>query len=156
MSYRRWIWALTPLCAGLEVFGCIEREGRPVNPCTNVTIGQAIQVTNVDKVDLLFMVDNSNSMTEEQASLTSEFPRMINILASGDFDQDGDFAGDGEAGDEDFRPVRDLNVGVITSDMGAGGFTLPTCRAADFGDDGILRSQGRTDIPGAWRPTRSS
>ncbi len=148
MNYRPWLWALPALLVALVAFGCIEREGRPVNPCTNVTIGQAIQVTNVDKVDLLFMVDNSNSMTEEQASLTAEFPRMINILASGDFDQDGDFAGDGEDGDDDFDPVRDLNVGVITSDMGTGGFTVPTCARSDFGDDGILRTQGRTDIAG--------
>jgi len=148
MNNRRWFWALPALCFAIVAFGCIEREGRPVAPCTNVTIGQAIAVTNVDKVDLLFMVDNSNSMTEEQASLTAEFPRMINILASGDFDQDGDFAGDGEDGDEDFDPVRDLNVGVITSDMGTGGFTVPTCARSDFGDDGILRTQGRTDIMG--------
>lgn len=119
-----------------------------MNPCTNVTIGQAIQVTNVDKVDLLFMVDNSNSMTEEQASLTAEFPTLVNILASGDFDQDGDDASDGEDGDEDFDPVRDLNIGVVTSDMGTGGFTVPTCARSDFGDDGILRTQGRTDIAG--------
>ncbi|MFK7984589.1 MAG: hypothetical protein AB8I08_01075 [Sandaracinaceae bacterium] len=123
--------------------GCLERQGRPVAPCTNVTIGQAIQVNNVDKVDLLFMVDNSNSMTEEQASLAIEFPRMINILASGDFDQDGSL--DGE---DDFEPVRDLNVGVITSDMGTGGHTVPTCARSDFGDDGVLRTQGRTDISG--------
>ena len=103
---------------------------------------------SVTQVDLLFMIDNSNSMTEEQAALTLEVPRMVDILASGDFDLDGDFAGDGELGDEDFEPVRDLNVGVITSDMGTGGFTVPTCARADFGDDGILRTMGRTDIPG--------
>ena len=148
MNYRRRLWVVPALCIALVYIGCIEREGRPVNPCTNVTIGQAIQVTNVDKVDLLFMVDNSNSMTEEQASLTAEFPRMVNILASGDFDQDGDDVSDGEMGDEDFEPVRDLSVGVITSDMGTGGFTVPTCSRSDFGDDGILRTQGRTDIMG--------
>jgi len=148
MNYRRWFWALPALCITFVAAGCIEREGRPVNPCTNVTIGQSIQVTNVDKVDLLFMVDNSNSMTEEQASLTAEFPRLVNILVTGDFDQDGDLAGDGEDGDEDFDPVNDLHVGVITSDMGTGGFTVPTCARSDFGDDGILRTQGRTDITG--------
>ncbi len=123
--------------------GCIEREGRPVNPCTQVTVAQAIQVNNVDKVDLLFMIDNSNSMTEEQASLAAEIPNMIEILTTGDFNQDGDVE---DA--EDFDPVRNLNVGVITSDMGTGGFTVPTCSRSDFGDDGILRTQGRTDMTG--------
>lgn len=113
--------------------GCIEREGRPVNPCTQVTVAQQIQVNNVEKVDLLFMVDNSGSMSEEQASLTAEFPRMIRILASGDLDEDGT---------EDFKPVKDLNVGVITSDMGGGAFGVTGCES-EFGDDGILRTEGR-------------
>jgi len=94
------------------------------------------------ELDLLFMVDNSGSMTEEQASLTAELPRLVRILASGDFDEDGSVGGPG-----DFEPF-DLHVGVITADMGTGGFTVPTCARSDFGDDGILRTQGRTDIPG--------
>ncbi len=124
--------------------GCIEREGRPVNPCTQVTVAQTIQVNNVDKVDLLFMVDNSNSMTEEQASLAAEFPDLIQILTSGDFDLDGDL--DDE---DDFEAVNDLNVGIVTSDMGVlGAPGVPTCGRAAFGDDGVLRTQGRTDIAG--------
>ena len=122
--------------------GCIEREGRPVNPCTQVTVAQSIAVENVDKVDLLFMVDNSNSMAEEQASLAAELPRMVEILASGDFELDGD-----PNGPNDFKPVNDLNVGVITSDMGVGGFTVPTCLMRDYGDDGVLRTQGQTADP---------
>src|SRR5690606_17833776 len=123
--------------------GCIEREGRTVNPCTQDTVAEQIQVNNVDKVDLLFMVDNSNSMAEEQASLAAEFPRMIEILTSGDFELDGD-----PTGPNDFDPVRSLNVGVITSDMGVGGYDVPTCVNRDFGDDGLLRTAGRSDLPG--------
>ena len=148
MNMRITKWAVPGIALGVLAFGCIEREGRPVNPCTNVTVARAIQVTSVDKVDLLFMVDNSNSMSEEQTSLASELPSMVRILASGDFDQDGDGVEDGEPDDPDFEPVQDLNVGVITSDMGTGGFTVPTCARSDFGDDGILRTTGRTDIMG--------
>src|SRR5690606_31885632 len=102
---------LVPVVLATIAAGCIEREGRPVNPCTQVTVAQAIQVNNVDKVDLLFMIDNSNSMSEEQESLAREIPNMIEILASGDFNQDGD-----NDDPEDFDPVQSLNVGVITSD----------------------------------------
>jgi hypothetical protein len=133
------ILVLVSLGLALGAAGCIEREGRPVNPCTNVTVAQAIEVTNVDKVDLLFLVDNSNSMDQEQAALIAEFPSLIRILTSGDFDQDGALDGP-----NDFEAVKDLNVGVITSDMGTGGFTVPTCARSDFGDDGILRTQGNT------------
>ncbi|MCZ7678023.1 MAG: hypothetical protein M5U28_04290 [Sandaracinaceae bacterium] len=66
---------------------------------------------------------------------------MIRVLTSGDFNEDGDLDDP-----EDFRGVRDLHVGVITTDMGTGGFSVPTCSRSDFGDDGILRTQGRTDL----------
>src|SRR5690606_11875700 len=93
----------------------------------------------------------SNSMAEEQASLAAELPEMVRILASGDFDNDGCPGTPGctpDASDaNDFKPVKDLNVGVITSDMGVGGFTVPTCVNRDFGDDGILRTQGQTADP---------
>jgi len=95
-----------------------------------------------NQLDLLLMVDNSNSMTEEQMSLVAELPRLVRVLSSGDFDEDGSLTGP-----DDFTPF-DLNVGVVTADMGTGGFTVPTCIRSDFGDDGILRTQGRTDIAG--------
>ena len=90
-------------------------------------------------VDILFMVDNSNSMTEEQRSLAASLPRVVEVLATGDLDGDGT---------PERTPARDLHVGVITSDMGTGGFSVPTCPRSDFGDDGVLRTQGRTDITG--------
>ena len=145
MNTRRMIKLVPGLILVLVAVGCIEREGRPVNPCTNVTVAQAIEVTNVDKVDLLFMVDNSNSMGEEQLKLIVEFPSLIRILTTGDFNQsDGLPVGDDP---NDFEPVKDLNVGIVTSDMGTGGFTVPTCARSDFGDDGILRTQGNTGNP---------
>ncbi len=120
--------------AGVSAAGCLERGLKPVNPCTRSSVGQRIQVTNVDNVDLLFMVDNSNSMAEEQANLIAELPRLVNVLASGD--RDGDMM-------RDFNPVKSLQVGIITSDMGAGPNTgVPTC-ARGLGDDGILRSRSR-------------
>ncbi|MDQ3032837.1 MAG: hypothetical protein M3Y87_10495 [Myxococcota bacterium] len=97
----------------------------------------------MDQLDLLLMVDNSNSMAEEQAALMVELPRLVRALASGDADGDGSV---------DFAPIASLHVGVITSDMGVGGAAVPTCSAgaggAMFGDDGVLRTSGRTSIPG--------
>jgi hypothetical protein len=90
-------------------------------------------------VDLLFLVDNSNSMTEEQASLAAAFPTLITALTT------GDLTGDGTA---DFPAVEDMHVGVITADMGTGGFSVPTCTESDFGDDGVLRTQGNTALSG--------
>lgn len=87
-------------------------------------------------LDVLLMVDNSNSMTEEQASLAAQIPRMARVLATGDLDGDGT---------QDFPALASVRVGTVSSDMGTGGFAIPTCARADFGDDGVLRTGGRVD-----------
>jgi hypothetical protein len=84
-------------------------------------------------VDVLFVIDNSGSMAEEQLSLAEQFPRMVRALTSGDVDGDGT---------QDFPAAADLHLGVVTTDMGTGGYTLPTCAEPMFGDDGILRTSG--------------
>ncbi len=99
-------------------------------------------VVMADTVDLLFMVDTSGSMAEEQASLGAELPRLVTILST------GDRTGDGPTSD-DFRPVTSLHVGVVTSNMGVAGYAIPTCGAAPmFGDDGLLRTVGNTAVAG--------
>lgn len=92
------------------------------------------------QVDLLFVVDNSNSMAEEQASLAAQLPTFIDVLANPP-DLDGDGAGD-------YPPIEDVQVGVVTTDMGTGGFRVPTCTEPNFGDDGILQTEGNTSIVG--------
>lgn len=92
-------------------------------------------------VDLLFVVDNSISMEEEQASLAANIPALVEVLGTGDFDRDGDGAGDGELGDPDFVPVNELSIAIVTSDMGSGDFNVPGCPLRAFGDDGVFRSR---------------
>jgi hypothetical protein len=131
--------------------GCLDRDLKPLNPCTQSGVVERVRVTNVDKVDLLFMVDNSNSMTEEQASLTEQFPRLVTVLATGDRNPTVDADGDGNPANvgDDFPPVMSLQIGVITSDMGVGGFNVMTCNdEPNFGDNGLLRTQGNTAISG--------
>jgi hypothetical protein len=126
--------------AGAVLGGCLDRDLRPLVPCVTQGFVESIEQNAVDKVDLLFMIDNSGSMAEEQASVAAELPRLVRILASGDRNLDGV---------QDFQPVKDLHVGVISSDMGVAGFTVPTCgRNAMFGDDGILINRPSTVISG--------
>lgn len=129
------------LAAAVLTTGCLDRDLRPLNPCTVSGVVRKIKVTNVDAVDLLFMVDNSNSMGEEQASLSDQFPRLVRTLASGELTlSDGSI--------EMFPPVKSLRVGVVSSDMGTGGFLVPTCSNSASGDDGILRTAGNVARPG--------
>lgn len=129
----------------ISASGCYLSHERPDEPPPPVDAG-CVEFIEVDgevvtneSVDLLFMVDNSNSMTEEQAALAVELPNLVRAITSGDVDLDGT---------PDFAPVGSLQIGVVTSDMGVGGFRVPTCAGSDFGDDGILRTEatlGRCD-----------
>jgi hypothetical protein len=78
------------------------------------------------KVDLLFMVDNSNSMSAMQSQLVQRFPDLLKVfidLASGD-------------------NYADLHIGVITSDYGAGATGAPGCQASPGGQLGHLQAIG--------------
>ena len=116
--------------------GCLDRELRPLNPCLVSGVSQKIKVQNVDKVDLLMMVDNSNSMAGEQESLKREFPNVINVLTTGFRSPDDP---------DPFPPVKDLHVGIVSSDMGIPGVELPPSCHADGGDDGKLQNTPRGD-----------
>ena len=72
------------------------------------------------KLDLLFMIDNSNSMEPKQASLQQYFPNFIQPL-------------------KDLPSGIDLHIGIVTSDMGAGQFTPPSCDTIG-GCQGILQN----------------
>ena len=90
----------------------------------------------IDKIDLLLMVDNSNSMAGEQASLKNAFPGLVEALTSG-----RRFPGDPAP----FPAIRDLHIGVVSSDMGIPGVDLPPSCSADGGDDGRLQNGSMAD-----------
>jgi hypothetical protein len=105
------------------------RPGSPGDPCSS---GTEIEIASysIDKIDLLFVVDNSGSMREEQAALRQQFPRLLRALASGDLDSDGQ---------SDFAPARDVHLGVVSSDMGLVGIeSIPGCTG--LGDDGVMNN----------------
>ncbi len=87
-----------------------------------------------DEIDLLLMIDNSNSMTEEQGSVVGEVPRIVQILTSG-HDPTGVIP--------DFTPARSLHIGIVDSDMGLGTTTgIATCNPG-LGDDGLMQIRAR-------------
>jgi hypothetical protein len=110
--------------------GCLDRELKALNPCLVSSVSRKVEVNNIDKVDLLFMVDNSNSMAEEQAALKQQFPKMIQVLTTGMRTVNDP---------NPFSPARDLHLGVVSSDMGAfGQMNVQGCNI-DGGDDGRLK-----------------
>jgi hypothetical protein len=84
---------------------------------------QAVASPPQSKVDVLFMIDNSNSMEPKQASLMQFFPKFMERLQA-------------------MEPPLDMHIGIVTSDLGAGQFTPPSCDTAG-GDKGVLQNSPR-------------
>jgi hypothetical protein len=90
-----------------------------------------------NRVDVLFMIDNSSSMDPMQKQLRDRFPQFLKV-----FD---DLAAAGF--------YTDLRIGVVTSDFGAGGpgdgpFTpgRPFCGHSPGGDMGLLQRKGKAAV----------
>jgi hypothetical protein len=85
-------------------------------------------------LDVLFVIDNSSSMLEEQQELARAFPAFMNPLS------------------EIIKEYSlDVRLGVISTDMGAGRFdNMPSCGRIG-GDKGKLQHVART--PGCPLPT---
>jgi hypothetical protein len=116
--------------------GCLDRELQPLSPCLVATVVDEVQSERIDKVDLLFVVDNSRSMAQEQAALEDQFPKLIRALTTGDRDGDGV---------REFEPATDLHLGVVSTDLGVPGATVTTCEEP-LGDDGILLNTPNPDL----------
>ncbi len=116
--------------------GCLNRELKPILPCTVSGVAEDVKINPIDKVDLLMMIDNSPSMIDEQDKLRRELPRLVQVLASGDL-QAGQPAGTPGLGEADFPVLSSLRVGVITPDLG----TNPIMACPEpVGDDAELVS----------------
>lgn len=132
-------------CASLVLSGCLERKGVAIGP--NIGFGQEVQVgeLGVTSVDLLFVIDNSGSMNQEQDNLAVEIPALVRDLVSPP-DADGD-------GDPDWSAVESLRIGIATTDVGTGSVMYPRSGCRPGGDDGQLRERlfewGTGDDPDA-------
>lgn len=130
-------WLAAPLAA-VALFGCPNEDLAPLAPCTVSGVSSEVPVTNVDMVDLLFVIDNSNSMAQEQAKLARQLPKLVEILTKGE-----------RADGTTFTPVRDLHLGVVTSDMGSNGISVAALGngCTGYGDDGILTKRAQGTAP---------
>ena len=99
---------------------------------TDVRVEQNIK----NKVDILFMIDNSPSMIPKQNELKNRFPLLIKKLE--------DFASKG-------NPAW-YHIGVVTSDLGSGQFTLGSGAQCHPGGDGGQAAPAATTTAPAETP----
>lgn len=162
-SRRAWL-ACTAIGASVALGGCyreytlVDPPGRDAGPRADASVPSPVDAGPPDAgwrepigactapapVDLLFVIDSSATMAAAQASLVAQLPRLVSELLDPP-DSDGD-------GAPDWPAIPDLQVGVITTDMGSAGHPLPTCGGGAFGyelgDDGLLLDRGDPAMPG--------
>ncbi|HXI54760.1 MAG TPA: hypothetical protein VNO55_01790 [Polyangia bacterium] len=114
---------LLPIAALTTVWACQDHPLAPPAPFPSRQITKFTTINPSSKLDVVFMIDNSPSMIEEQTNLIRNFPAFMQEL------QNATPAG-----------TLDVHIGVISSDLGAGD-QATVCKAG--GDNGTFQHQPR-------------
>lgn len=141
--------------------GCLQREVKKQNPNTSNVFVEQIANTAIDKIDLLFVIDNSVSMADKQEILANAVPQMVNRLVNPRcVDSDGnaqDAGADGSCPNgfgPEFNAVDDIHIGVISSSLGGhGSRSCPRNDPMWYNDDQAhLMGSIRPEIAGTGEP----
>jgi hypothetical protein len=103
--------ALTCACAGASGCSSDVTIGTAPPPVGGPLEPAATHATAIEKVDLLFVVDNSSSMAAKQKALARRIPELLRQLTKRALDPSGG----------DAPRVTDLHVAVITTSLGSQG-----------------------------------
>jgi hypothetical protein len=116
-------------CAVLGLIGgCLTRPVVAGNPVTKTNFITSIPQGSIDKVDLLFDIDNSASMGDKQAYLAQAVPDLITRLVTPNcVNSTGTVTGSAStsgmctdpASTPEFPPVHNLHIGILSSSLGA-------------------------------------
>ena len=139
--------------------GCLARPVGTQSPTTKVNFTSNVSQQAVDKVDILFAIDNSGSMLDKQKILADAVPNLLSGLlqprcldttsgaavgktADPNGNKDNNF--NCPAGSKpEFTPVTDMHIGVISSSLGTMGGNICVESALRADDHGHLL--GSTD-----------
>src|SRR5687767_5570745 len=131
---RRWArrGVARVVVGGGVLVACTTRPVAELSPKTSNISVELVANSAVNKIDLLFMIDNSRSMADKQVTLSQAVPALVRRLVTPPCIGDGgmplgmvvDAEGRCAQGRPEFRPIRDIHVGVITSSLGAHGGEL--------------------------------
>jgi hypothetical protein len=113
------------LLAGCPGQGGLGRDGRVDQQLESHDLGQreAFTFFACDTIDILFVIDNSNTMEAEQQNLAANFPKFIQRIQS------------------IVPAITSYHVGVISTDIGAGPYTFTGSSCKLGGDEGRLKHQ---------------
>ncbi len=121
--------------------GCLDRPICPdpdhpdaCSPNVKNVFVSNVKQDAVDKIDLLFMIDNSSSMADKQKLLGSAVPELVGRLVNPIcVDADGNPGGETPKQPEqacpagfqrEFKPIKDIHIGIVTSSLGGHGSAI--------------------------------
>src|SRR6185436_14373872 len=105
-------------------------------PRTTNLFVDTITNKSVDKIDLLFMIDNSSSMADKQEVLAQAVPQLVGRLVNPIcVDENGVRSNTPPPADplqecpaplaREFKPITNIHIGIVSSSIGAHGATGP-------------------------------
>ncbi len=122
MSFRSRCWRVLRwaglAAAAPALWACTSRtlESPPLTPTATLTATVTQKVNN--NIDILFMIDNSSSMTSMQQKLLAQLPTFMQVLQNLP------------------NGLPNVHIGVVSSDMGAPGDQTGSIGCTTSGDDG--------------------
>src|SRR5688572_16054861 len=134
-AMRRKLSLLGVSALGVLSAGCPTRDISKLDPSPAIEYEQRINVNVNREIDILFVIDNSDSMKEEQDSLAANFPRFIDVLSN--------IVGG----------LPDVHIAVVSSDVGIPPFTAEAC--SENGDDGLMQNTAHPPTGGTCSPPRN-
>jgi hypothetical protein len=114
------------LLTAAAVPGCLDRPIETVEPNTTTGVTEVLTNSNVDKIDILLVIDDSGSMGDKQDILAEAVPNLVAELANPScVDDDGTVVSRPDSGLTEcpegsyraFEPVLDINIGVINTSV---------------------------------------
>lgn len=103
--------------------GAVACSNAPVAPASDASVADIVDARpRVRAVDLLFVVDDSNTMYGNQETFAQNLGAFFEALQGGD----------------PATAVTSLHLGVVSTDLGTPGSMVPSCTDAEQGDDGLL------------------
>lgn len=159
---------LALIVAGSLPIGCLDRPVAAMDPNTSNTYIDLVRQDAIDKVDLLFMIDNSQSMADKQRLLQQAVPDLVKRLVNPSCVQPDPDKEDAllvqetqpTSPDEDcaegfyreFRPLRDFHIGVVSSSLGSRGTDMCTPQISPYN----ATMNDRAHLLGGVRPELGS
>ncbi|WP_394850752.1 hypothetical protein LZC95_25260 [Pendulispora brunnea] len=130
MSNLKWHVAVIVILLigdGVLQSACLTRPVASGAPTTKVNFATVVRQSAVDKVDLLFAIDNSSSMGDKQAYLGEAIPDLVNRLTTPNCVDANEVVGIShdhgicDRGKVEFPPVHDMHIAIVSSALGPRG-----------------------------------